>query len=162
MSQHQALCTRIGIMVGGRLRCLGSAQRLKTRFGMGYQVELSVQLPSAAEVEAGMAPLATVAPAGRITQAELTAALEAVGHADWAVRVSATGSGSDIWQAISGSGGGIGTREFASWVRLEEAVDRLLGFIDERFPGAVVRERQVRACGPCWRGGACGVSSVPD
>lgn len=33
MEEAEALCSRVGIMVGGRLRCLGSNQRLKTRFG---------------------------------------------------------------------------------------------------------------------------------
>jgi len=30
-------------MAGGKLRCLGSAQHLKTRFGKGYQIEMKVQ-----------------------------------------------------------------------------------------------------------------------
>jgi ABC-type multidrug transport system ATPase subunit len=40
MEEAEALCTRIGIMVNGELRCVGSAQRLKSRFGRGYQLEL--------------------------------------------------------------------------------------------------------------------------
>ncbi|CAN0168144.1 unnamed protein product, partial [Discosporangium mesarthrocarpum] len=42
MEECEALCQRIGIMVGGRIRCLGSSQHLKTRFGKGYQLEVSV------------------------------------------------------------------------------------------------------------------------
>lgn len=42
MEECEALCQRIGIMACGRLKCLGSAQRLKHRFGKGYQVELKV------------------------------------------------------------------------------------------------------------------------
>jgi ABC-type multidrug transport system ATPase subunit len=42
MEECEALCTRIGIMVGGRLRCLGSSQHLKSRFGSGYQIEVRV------------------------------------------------------------------------------------------------------------------------
>jgi len=30
------LCSRLAVMVNGRLRCLGSAQHLKNRFGDGY------------------------------------------------------------------------------------------------------------------------------
>lgn len=30
-------------MAGGKLRCLGSAQHLKTRFGRGYQIEMKVR-----------------------------------------------------------------------------------------------------------------------
>jgi ABC-type multidrug transport system ATPase subunit len=40
MEECEALCTRVGIMVSGRLQCLGSSQHLKSRFGTGYQVEI--------------------------------------------------------------------------------------------------------------------------
>ncbi|KAJ6332061.1 hypothetical protein OIU76_010445 [Salix suchowensis] len=40
MNEAQALCTRIGIMVGGRLRCIGSPQHLKTRFGNHLELEI--------------------------------------------------------------------------------------------------------------------------
>lgn len=42
MEECEALCPRIGIMAAGRLRCLGSAQHLKNKFGQGYQVEMKV------------------------------------------------------------------------------------------------------------------------
>lgn len=45
MEECEALCPRIGIMAGGRLRCLGSAQHLKSRFGEGYQIEMKVKHP---------------------------------------------------------------------------------------------------------------------
>ncbi|KAM0948803.1 putative ABC transporter, AAA+ ATPase domain, ABC transporter A [Dioscorea sansibarensis] len=40
MNEAQALCTRIGIMVGGQLRCIGSPQHLKTRFGNHLELEV--------------------------------------------------------------------------------------------------------------------------
>ncbi|ONK78401.1 uncharacterized protein A4U43_C02F18390 [Asparagus officinalis] len=40
MDEAQALCTRIGIMVGGQLRCIGSPQHLKTRFGNHLELEV--------------------------------------------------------------------------------------------------------------------------
>jgi ATP-binding cassette, subfamily A (ABC1), member 3 len=43
MAECEALCPRIGIMAAGRLRCIGSAQHLKTRFGQGFQVEMKLQ-----------------------------------------------------------------------------------------------------------------------
>ncbi|CAB9505681.1 Retinal-specific ATP-binding cassette transporter [Seminavis robusta] len=42
MEECEALCPRIGIMANGKLRCLGSAQHLKTKFGKGFQLELKV------------------------------------------------------------------------------------------------------------------------
>jgi ATP-binding cassette subfamily A (ABC1) protein 3 len=44
MEECEALCPRIGIMANGRLRCLGSAQRLKNKFGQGFQIEMKVRL----------------------------------------------------------------------------------------------------------------------
>ena len=45
MEEAEALCTRIGVMVNGRLRCLGSSQHLKQRFGNGYEVNIKTKLP---------------------------------------------------------------------------------------------------------------------
>eukprot|EP00897_Mesotaenium_endlicherianum_P001210 jgi/Mesen1/1116/ME000123S00292 len=51
MAEAQALCTRIGIMVAGRLRCLGSPQHLKNRFGAALELEVKAVTPSVREVE---------------------------------------------------------------------------------------------------------------
>ena len=41
MEECEALCTRVGIMTGGNLRCLGGVQHLKSKHGQGYLLELS-------------------------------------------------------------------------------------------------------------------------
>jgi ABC-type sulfate/molybdate transport systems ATPase subunit len=46
MEEASALCSRIGIMVSGRLACLGSSQHLKSKFGQGYLLEAKVADPS--------------------------------------------------------------------------------------------------------------------
>ncbi|XP_022745140.1 ABC transporter A family member 1-like isoform X3 [Durio zibethinus] len=51
MNEAQALCTRIGIMVGGRLRCIGSPQHLKTRFGNHLELEVKPTEVSPANLE---------------------------------------------------------------------------------------------------------------
>jgi len=43
LEEAEALCHRIGIMVSGRLKCLGSAQHLRSRYGQGYQIELKTE-----------------------------------------------------------------------------------------------------------------------
>ncbi|KAG1680701.1 ATP-binding cassette sub-family A member 1 [Nymphon striatum] len=42
MEECEALCTRLAIMVNGELKCLGSIQHLKTRFGQGYTLTVHV------------------------------------------------------------------------------------------------------------------------
>ena len=43
MEEADALCSRVGIMVKGELRCLGSTQHLKNKYGAGYQLEVKWQ-----------------------------------------------------------------------------------------------------------------------
>ncbi|KAG2506212.1 hypothetical protein JM18_009330, partial [Phytophthora kernoviae] len=44
MEECEALCSRVGIMVGGRLRCYGSVQHLKSRFGDGLMLDVKLKL----------------------------------------------------------------------------------------------------------------------
>uniref|UniRef100_A0A6B2L4B2 ABC transporter domain-containing protein n=1 Tax=Arcella intermedia TaxID=1963864 RepID=A0A6B2L4B2_9EUKA len=44
MDEAETLCNNIGIMAHGALRCIGSAQHLKSRFGEGYLLTLSYQI----------------------------------------------------------------------------------------------------------------------
>jgi len=164
MEECEALCTRIGIMVGGRFRCLGPAQHLKSRFGMGYQVEISVALPlfggnskvdlqdeatGAREELSEMDNAITVrleAAAGnlqtdRLTMPQLATALAAIDRSAWLDRLTSTGTGVDVLQTVSTSGS-IGLREFAAWCRLEERVESILSFVGQHYPDAVLRERQ--------------------
>ncbi|XP_051151534.1 ABC transporter A family member 1 isoform X2 [Andrographis paniculata] len=52
MNEAQALCTRIGIMVGGKLRCIGSPQHLKNRFGNHLELEVKPTEVSSSELTA--------------------------------------------------------------------------------------------------------------
>ncbi|KAG7281475.1 hypothetical protein CRUP_012418 [Coryphaenoides rupestris] len=52
MEECEALCTRLGIMVNGRFKCLGSIQHLKNRFGDGYMITVRTKTSSSVkEVE---------------------------------------------------------------------------------------------------------------
>uniref|UniRef100_T1JC73 ABC transporter domain-containing protein n=1 Tax=Strigamia maritima TaxID=126957 RepID=T1JC73_STRMM len=42
MEEAEIVCTRIGIMVKGGLRCLGSTQHLKNKYGRGYLLEIKL------------------------------------------------------------------------------------------------------------------------
>uniref|UniRef100_A0A8C6QYA3 ATP-binding cassette, sub-family A member 6 n=2 Tax=Nannospalax galili TaxID=1026970 RepID=A0A8C6QYA3_NANGA len=46
LAEAEALCDRLAIVVSGRLRCIGSIQHLKRKFGKGYILEVNVKEPS--------------------------------------------------------------------------------------------------------------------
>ena len=52
MEECEALCTRMCVMVSGRLQCLGSAQHIKGKFGASYQLELRCASSETAAVDA--------------------------------------------------------------------------------------------------------------
>lgn len=43
MEEADALCSKVGIMVQGELRCLGSTQHLKNLYGAGYTLEMKLR-----------------------------------------------------------------------------------------------------------------------
>ena len=52
MEEAEALSTKLGIMVrGGVFRCMGSSQHIKSKFGVGYEVEIKVKKASYQDLE---------------------------------------------------------------------------------------------------------------
>uniref|UniRef100_A0A5F8H2T0 ABC transporter domain-containing protein n=1 Tax=Monodelphis domestica TaxID=13616 RepID=A0A5F8H2T0_MONDO len=45
MAEAEAVCDRVAIMVSGELRCIGSIQHLKSKFGKDYLLEIKVKEP---------------------------------------------------------------------------------------------------------------------
>ncbi|XP_068455299.1 cholesterol transporter ABCA5 [Clinocottus analis] len=43
MEEAEAVCDRVAIMVSGRLRCIGSIQHLKGKYGRGYSLEVKLR-----------------------------------------------------------------------------------------------------------------------
>jgi ABC-type multidrug transport system ATPase subunit len=44
MDECEALCNKLAIMVNGKLKCFGSIQHLKNKFGKGYSLILKTRL----------------------------------------------------------------------------------------------------------------------
>jgi ABC-type multidrug transport system ATPase subunit len=44
MEEIEAFCQLIGNMVSGRLKCIGTAQHLRDKFGKGYQLDVKAKL----------------------------------------------------------------------------------------------------------------------
>ena len=114
MEECEALCTRAGIMVGGRLRCLGSLTHLKAKFGDGYQVDLKLVQPNETEVADTTKPLNTIARGGVLRPAELQQACDALGDGSRRAMIAETDpAGCGLWHMLSVNGA-ISTADFAS------------------------------------------------
>lgn len=154
MEEAEALCTRIGIMVNGQLRCLGTSQHLKNRFGQGFELEIMTDLPAREAVSAQLAQLRTTAPqvvssgsddhaAMAITLAD-TSLCAALGRPDRAPLIDRGDSGSSLRQAAAASDDGrIGALLFCEWWLCEDISDRLNDWLRANF-GDI--ELLVRGC----------------
>uniref|UniRef100_A0A665VH39 ABC transporter domain-containing protein n=1 Tax=Echeneis naucrates TaxID=173247 RepID=A0A665VH39_ECHNA len=49
MEECEALCTRLAVMVNGQIKCLGSPQHLKSKFGSGYTLLAKVHIETELE-----------------------------------------------------------------------------------------------------------------
>ncbi|NXK89914.1 ABC8B protein, partial [Formicarius rufipectus] len=50
MEEAEAVCDRVAVLVSGQLRCIGSIQYLKNKFGKGYLLEIKVKDPEHREL----------------------------------------------------------------------------------------------------------------
>jgi hypothetical protein len=161
MEECEALCQRVGIMVGGRLKCLGSVQHLKSRFGQGFQAEIKLKEATMEAKNEVVNRIMTLqagtefAGATTLTRAHLQELCTVLGAADRFPQISETGSGWALDAAFEKSElptpglparspqRAIPVTEFASWWAGEDAVAGLINWLcDEAFPGAVLLERQ--------------------
>merc|ERR1712157_268165 len=151
MEECEALCPRIGIMANGRLRCLGTAQHLKNKFGQGYQLEMKVH-----NVEESDEDYLTIAQQlrGDVDEDEdevafhgeknTVMALRAITGDDYLASMVSSDEhkiGYSIWKDAT-SEGGLSLNVLASWATAEMRIRDLAIFLDEYYPDHILRERQ--------------------
>jgi ATP-binding cassette subfamily A (ABC1) protein 3 len=42
MEEAETLCRRMGIMVAGQFKCLGTSQQIKDKYGYGYEIDIVI------------------------------------------------------------------------------------------------------------------------
>jgi len=156
MEEVEALCTRIGIMVGGRLRCLGSAQHLRDRHGRGFLLEARLAPASeAATAKVADSVLAAVGPFNAAAAAARQLPFDNLGvvgaalgnTARIAAEVTSTGTGWALAAAFDASrlpGRAVSVDDWASWWANEDASEAAVRHLTgaAAFPSARLVERQ--------------------
>ncbi|KNC49669.1 ATP-binding cassette sub-family A member 9 [Thecamonas trahens ATCC 50062] len=64
MDEAEALCSRVAMLVGGELKCIGPIQHLKSKFGASVRIEVTA--PDDVAVDAIQADVAAAFPAARL------------------------------------------------------------------------------------------------
>jgi ATP-binding cassette, subfamily A (ABC1), member 3 len=162
MDECEALCPRIGIMANGRLRCLGSAQHLKNKFGQGYQVELNLKMIKVDDIDYSdvvgkLNDIVLSTSLSEIQGLNLSRCKEALnslaGDESLSSLISVENpSGSSIWKDAT-SPIGVSLKDLSIFVVTEHRIRRLEEFVRDTFPEYVLREREdtrvrYEVCGP--------------
>lgn len=161
MEECEALCPRIGIMAGGKLKCLGSAQNLKSRYGTGYQIELKVMVASKGDddVEANISTLIDWSSKDtNIVDSEagngelhslvfnLSRTIAAVQHLtgnDYlSSKINSDDPGGYLIFKNAKSDAGVSVYELAAFCTNELRLRDTAVFFEENYPESILRERQ--------------------
>jgi hypothetical protein len=147
MEEAEALCARIGIMVGGRLRCLGPAQHLKSKFGAGFLATFKLAHRDDARTARALevlAPLLTAGVAGAgatLPTSRVAEACRVLGDAPRAAMLCPNGSGWALALGLASAAAACDATAFAEWWNMETRAAMLHAFICSAFPGAELLER---------------------
>ena len=173
MEECEALCTRIGIMVGGKLRCLGPSQRLRSQYGHGYQIEINYIHPTEEHLhEVFMSIVGSIdgidmskfgfnntvnneesnfAFGGQdinLNKTQVQQALRVAGKMHWEPRIlegtqAQHGSGNEIYTNLNGTEAVVSAKLLASWWYFENAYDDTCNLFRNEYGDFKVREQQI-------------------
>jgi ATP-binding cassette subfamily A (ABC1) protein 3 len=134
-------------MVGGVLRCLGSSQHLREKYGLGFQLEFNLNIPGPEAIRlrteqlGGCVTIQADIGSDQITETQTRESFVALNLAHLLNRINIDESGAYIFSCFSLTGM-VKLSHLASWVELECYFDKLIGFLKVSFPDYQLRERQ--------------------
>nr|CCA26905.1 ATPbinding Cassette (ABC) Superfamily putative [Albugo laibachii Nc14] len=138
MEECEALCTRMGILVNGELKCVGSIQHLKCKFGKGYTVEMKLQEPRTDVVTATRCELELRLPrvSEKIDTSNVAAVCKALGGGRYQKSLSA--SIATYLRSVTGCP----LHTFIMWWIMEDRADTLRAFMHRNFTNTRLIEQQ--------------------
>ncbi|RLN38339.1 hypothetical protein BBO99_00008317 [Phytophthora kernoviae] len=147
MEECEALCSRVGIMVGGRLRCYGSVQHLKSRFGDGLVFDAKLNTPTQDEVEHLLQRVFDDSNS-YVTKMDLEDKCRTFGNVELTKRISPSHPTGYSLAATLERDGIIRAEAFCSWCMEEKRFDDLNEYLLRAFGlnSVTVLERQNDFC----------------
>jgi ABC-type multidrug transport system ATPase subunit len=151
MEEAEALCSRIGIMVNGKLRCLGSPQHLKAKFGAGYEVDLRTRQATLEELLGIARCLYEAGVISELPENEtrlgavhlhepFSGACEALGKHERTNEIAPDRNGALLYDMFVADSY-IPLRNFADWWLAEDFAAAVESFMHTTFPGVMLLER---------------------
>lgn len=150
MEECEALCPRIGIMAGGKLKCIGSAQHLKTRYGQGYQMEIKVgeSAEGDSDYEEVLEKVLNSAGGGNVDEVYLdlekaiAAARKVSGDSYLSEKLTEDDATGYFLHKNATSNIGVSVTELSAFCSTELRMRSVTLFLENEYPGIILRERE--------------------
>ena len=117
MEEAEALCTKMGIMVNGALRCLGTAQHIKSKYGGGYEIEIKLNAVPKTDVYENIKGLGYEISA-LLTKEQIGTLLTNSKASDLIKEIAEEGSGSAVFMELKR--GNVAIEFVVDWMLMEK------------------------------------------
>ncbi|ETW03049.1 hypothetical protein H310_05479 [Aphanomyces invadans] len=144
MEECEALCSRVGIMVGGALSCLGSIQHLKNRFGDGLMMHVRVAPVLSADVDRMMSESSSFAGMSTLTKERLAETCAGLGKPHRAEQIHMDHATGYVLAESLARNDSIRVHDFCAWWLSEDRFDAMAAYLGQSFgePNVLLLERQ--------------------
>ncbi|KAL4488927.1 hypothetical protein ABPG72_005714 [Tetrahymena utriculariae] len=134
MEEAEALSSRIAIQVEGILKCIGTVQQIKDKFGEGYEVEVKLTVPSDDDLIRYLSSLGINEQEAQkhIQFNELYSYLQRLNGMHYQEKIQANGEGSQLYARLNSSFG-VSILSLAQYVILETHGDVVKQFIKQNL-----------------------------
>ncbi|CAK63379.1 unnamed protein product (macronuclear) [Paramecium tetraurelia] len=131
MEEAEALSTKIAIQVSGNLRCLGSVQHIKNKFGKGYEIEVKLEKPQTNEIQELIQQM-QLQGSTRLDQSMTFEILKKINQNHLEQEITMKGSGSHIYNDLR-KPNLLAIETLAEYIIVEKMGDLLQKFIQQSF-----------------------------
>ncbi|RHY24471.1 hypothetical protein DYB25_005263, partial [Aphanomyces astaci] len=144
MEECEALCSRVGIMVGGSLSCLGSIQHLKNRFGDGLMMHIKLAAVLSADVDHMISTSPSLEGVATLTKDQLVNVCASLAKPHRADQISMEHATGYVLAESLGRNDYVRVRDFCAWWLSEDRFEAMAAYLGQSFgePNVLLLERQ--------------------
>lgn len=156
MEEAEALSTKLAIMVEGNIKCIGPVQKLKNKYGKGFEVETKLKLPTLAQSDHICKAAGLVSSTDKenedkpieeegelfLNQEEVYSAFQKMGKSIYQEKIVALGPGSSIYNELNNKrkGNKVSQSIVVEFIHIQMIVENILSFLNEKFGKTEVLE----------------------
>lgn len=147
MDEAQALANKVAIMVEGKIKTIGTVQRLKDKFGKGFEIEIKIKIPNdlkMKELFENFNNLVNFKNQEMISVEESKILLSKLQMDHLNEEITKNGKGSAIHQRFI-QGGAVEANLLIEWIEIQSRINLIKGALKDKFEAKMIESYQTYA-----------------